>query len=52
MKLGGFVGQVTYAGDLEPFLPLLRLGTLVHIGKGTTFGLGKYEVVSENREAS
>ncbi|MGQ4808489.1 hypothetical protein NKDENANG_01872 [Candidatus Entotheonellaceae bacterium PAL068K] len=51
MKLGGFVGQVTYAGDLEAFLPLLRLGSMVHIGKGTTFGLGKYEVVGENREA-
>jgi len=42
MKLGGFVGRVTYRGDLQPFLPLLRLGEVVHIGKGTSFGLGKY----------
>ena len=45
MKMGGFVGRVTYAGNLAPFLPLLRLGAMVHIGKGATFGLGKYDVV-------
>jgi hypothetical protein len=44
MKLGGFVGKVTYRGDLQPFLPLLRLGEFVHIGKGTSFGLGKYMI--------
>lgn len=42
MKLGGFIETVTYRGDLQPFLPLLRLGEMVHIGKGTSFGLGKY----------
>jgi CRISPR-associated endoribonuclease Cas6 len=45
MKLGGFLGRVTYRGDLQPFLPLLRLGEFVHIGKGTSFGLGKYEIL-------
>lgn len=48
MKLGGVVGRVTYKGDLRPFLPLLRLGAVVHVGKGTSFGLGKY--VLEGRE--
>jgi hypothetical protein len=42
MKLGGCIGWVTYKGDLQPFLPLLRLGEIVHLGKGTSFGLGKY----------
>lgn len=45
MKLGGVVGKVTYRGDLQPFLPLLRLGEIVHVGKGTSFGLGKYEIL-------
>ena len=53
MNLGGLVGQVTYEGDasaelstgLEPFLPLLVLGELVHVGKACVFGNGKYEIV-------
>jgi hypothetical protein len=42
MKLGGVVGEVTYQGNFQPFLPLLRLGEIVHVGKGTSFGLGKF----------
>jgi hypothetical protein len=38
--MGGFVGTVTFEGDLIPFLPLLRLGEIVHLEKGTAFGLG------------
>lgn len=45
MRLGGFVGQVTYRGDFTTFLPYLVLGTYTHIGKGATFGLGGYQVV-------
>lgn len=44
MKLGGFVGQVVYAGEVEPFLPFLRLGEVVHLGKACTFGNGKYRL--------
>lgn len=51
MKMGGFLGRVTYAGDLQPFLPLLRLGSYVHAGKETSFGLGKY-VIEAGQEAS
>ena len=45
MALGGFVGRITFAGDLGPWLPLLRLGEVLHVGKGTAFGLGKYRIV-------
>ncbi len=42
MKLGGLVGEIAYEGELGPFLPFLRVGELTHVGKGTSFGLGKY----------
>jgi hypothetical protein len=42
MNMGGIVGELVYEGELAPFLPLLRLGQFTHIGKNTTFGLGKY----------
>lgn len=44
MMLGGFVGTVAYQGKLQPWLPLVRAGETVHLGKATTFGLGKYEI--------
>lgn len=45
MRLGGFVGEVKVQGDLQPFLPLLAAAQVTHVGKGTTFGLGRVEVV-------
>jgi CRISPR-associated endoribonuclease Cas6 len=44
MALGGFVGGITFSGPLASWLPLLRLGEVVHVGKGTSFGLGKYRI--------
>lgn len=44
VKLGGFIGPVTYAGDLAEFVPLLIAGSLVHVGKGTVFGNGQYVI--------
>lgn len=41
---GGWLGSVTYAGNLSPFMPLLRLGELIGVGRSTTFGLGRYIV--------
>ncbi|MEZ4661470.1 MAG: CRISPR system precrRNA processing endoribonuclease RAMP protein Cas6 [Caldilineaceae bacterium] len=44
MKLSGVTGAVTYKGDVAPFIPLLRLGELIHVGKGAVFGNGKYQI--------
>lgn len=44
MELGGFIGNVTYKGNFDKFMPFIALGEQIHIGKGTTFGLGKYVI--------
>ncbi|MCL6622750.1 MAG: CRISPR system precrRNA processing endoribonuclease RAMP protein Cas6 [Syntrophobacterales bacterium] len=41
MYLGGLVGEITYRGRLGEFLPLITLAAPLHVGKNTTFGLGK-----------
>ncbi|GER94302.1 CRISPR system precrRNA processing endoribonuclease RAMP protein Cas6 [hot springs metagenome] len=45
MKLGGLVGEIAYHGNIEPFLPVIEAGEVLHAGKGTSFGLGRYEIV-------
>ena len=42
--MGGFVGQVTFKGELEPFLPWLVWGEVVHVGKDAVKGNGWYEI--------
>lgn len=44
MKMGGIIGEAAYEGSVEPLLPLLIGGSLVHVGKNVTFGHGKYTV--------
>jgi hypothetical protein len=44
MKMGGFVGEMEFAGVDCEFLSVLVLGELFHVGTGTTMGLGKFEV--------
>jgi len=45
MKLGGLAGLVSYKGYVSEFMPLLRAGEVFHVGKGTSFGLGKYRII-------
>lgn len=42
--LSGVLGTVVLRGPLAPLLPLLRGAALCHLGKGTSFGLGRLVV--------
>ena len=42
--LGGFVGEAAYEGELGEFLPYLRLGKWVGVGRQTVWGKGEMEM--------
>ena len=42
--LGGFVGQVDFEGKLGEFVPYLRLGKWIGVGRQTVWGKGELEV--------
>lgn len=44
MKLGGFIGRAVFRGEMTEFMPFLKAGETLHVGKGTSFGLGKYRM--------
>ncbi len=48
MRMGGMVGSIVYEGNLTEFIPLVEFSKNVHVGKQTTFGLGKisYEILA------
>lgn len=52
MSLGGFVGSATFRGEFRDFLPLLALGEVIHAGKAAGFGLGRYEIHIESKDAN
>ncbi len=45
MKMGGFIRDITFDGNVEPFISLIKAGEILHVGKGTGFGLGRYKTV-------
>jgi CRISPR-associated endoribonuclease Cas6 len=44
IDISGFIGEIEYAGELAEFMPVIRLGEIIGVGKGAAFGLGRYEV--------
>lgn len=44
IPLGGLSGSVAYAGDFREYLPLMNFAVRAHLGKNTTFGLGKIQM--------
>lgn len=44
LYMGGFCGHLTLEGDVAPFASLLRSAEVLHVGKGTTLGMGKMKI--------
>lgn len=44
MDLSGLLGSIEFEGELTPFVPWLYAMQILHIGRNTTFGLGKITV--------
>lgn len=44
ISLGGVIGEITLSGNLIDLLPLFYAGELLHLGKSTVMGLGKYTI--------
>jgi hypothetical protein len=42
--IGGLIGLATFEGNLQPFLGLLTIGELVHVGKSAVKGNGWYRI--------
>ena len=42
ISLGGIIGTFELIGEMRSIIPLLMAGSMVHIGKSTVMGLGKY----------
>lgn len=47
MPLGGLKGAVEFEGPLSAFMPWLAAGQILHVGKNSAFGLGKYRIHQE-----
>ena len=46
MKLGGFMGEIEFESRAtQEFLPLIVAGELLNVGTGTSFGLGRNQIV-------
>jgi hypothetical protein len=46
-KLSGIMGSGSFDGDFNGLMPFLVLGTLVHVGKGASYGMGRYELIAD-----
>ncbi len=44
MTLGGWVGRLTYGPEARTFLPVLRAGEILHVGKNPVSGCGRIRV--------
>jgi hypothetical protein len=40
----GVVGELLIAGQIDNFVPLLKAGEVLHVGRGTVYGMGQYKM--------
>jgi hypothetical protein len=52
MFMGGIMGSITYDGVPADSVPLVRLGARLHLGKATSFGLGRVAVTAKAKGPS
>ncbi|MGE0087817.1 MAG: CRISPR system precrRNA processing endoribonuclease RAMP protein Cas6 [Desulfococcaceae bacterium] len=45
VSLSGFRGNIIFQGPVQAFYPLLKAAEIVHVGKGTSGGCGRVELV-------
>ena len=44
ISMGGLLGNFVVMGDLSGIINYLKLGEIIHVGRGTTFGQGKFKM--------
>jgi hypothetical protein len=47
--LQGVVGTLSVSGDLTELLPFVRLGELLNVGKGASYGMGGYRLSADHQ---
>jgi hypothetical protein len=45
LPVEGFIGTMHLRGDLSPFMELLLIGEIVHLGEATAYGFGQYNLI-------
>jgi CRISPR-associated endoribonuclease Cas6 len=47
MLFGGMCGNISFVGNIGPFMQIIEQAKIMHIGKQSTFGLGKFNYIWE-----
>jgi hypothetical protein len=51
-KLAGMIGAGSFIGDFSSIMPFLVIGSYVHSGKGSSFGMGAYQLLPDDSNSS
>ena len=48
MPLAGYIGEQAYAGNFQPYLPLLKFMSFLGVGNETVYGMGRFEIEEQH----